>query len=147
MARKFYYVFDSAGKFCFSIFDTPDGLNTEEIKEKNQTVVETELVYDFANDYTLVDGEIVVKKGTTPGHSAPPKEEVAMLRLRHERNRLLVDVVDRISRIYTNQNKAVPQNVIDYRQELLDLPQNVVPEVDDLGNELTNVTWPDEPEE
>ena len=147
MARKFYYVFNSDGKFVFSLSETQDGLNTAEVEKEGQSVVETELVYDFTKDYTLVDGEIVVSAGTTPGHSAPPEEEVAMLRLRHERNRLLVDVVDRISRIYTNQNKAVPQNVIDYRQELLDIPDNVVPELDDQNNELTNVTWPDEPVE
>ena len=70
-----------------------------------------------------------------------------MIMLREKRDQLLADVVDRIARIYTNQNKAVPKKITDYRQALLDLPDNVVPEVDDLGNELTNVTWPDVPTE
>ena len=42
--------------------------------------------------------------------------------MRLQRNRLLVDNVDKSMRNYLHSGKAVPQSLIDYRQALLDLP-------------------------
>ena len=141
-----YWIFNQDGKWNSTTsgpIDSEDGYGLQE----GQIAVESDLVYDLTKEYTLVDGEIVVTVGTLPGHSPPPMADIAMFKLRDERNKLLEDVVDRIARIYTNQNKPVPQDVLDYRQTLLDMPDNVVPELNDLGTEFTNFTWPEEPTE
>lgn len=70
---------------------------------------------------------------------------VALDIMRKDRNRLLVEVVDTKARIYTNQNLEVPKSILDYRQALLDVPENNTPELDEDG-QLTGVTWPTEPE-
>ena len=138
-----YFIFNQDGKWNSSINDSLENY----VLLEGQISVESDLVYDWTKVYTLVDGEIVVTAGTEVWHSPPPIADVAMAKLREERNKLLEDVVDRIARIYTNQNKAVPQDVLDYRQTLLDMPDNVVPELDDSRNEFTNFTWPEEPTE
>ena len=141
-----YMIFNQDGKWNSSTSGSIDSEDGYALLE-GQIAVESDLVYDWTKEYTLVDGEIVVTAGTLIGHSPPARDICAMLKLREDRDRLLVDVVDKQARIYTNQNKAVPEKITDYRQTLLDLPDNVVPEIDDLGNELTNVTWPDVPTE
>ena len=140
---KQYMIFDKDGEWRFSV---EDSLDDYEIPEDYQ-IVEDNRKMDFTMAYTLVDGKVVEKKGTLPGHSPPPEAEVAMFKLRIERDRLLIDEVDRMSRIYTNQNKDVPKKIIDYRQELLDFPDNADPKIDSKTHELTNVTWPDVPTE
>ena len=136
---KQYWIFDEDGRFICTV----NGSITDYQLPDGHTVVEdVQLIPDESKD-----GEIVVTAGKLIGHSPPARDIVAMIMLREKRDQLLADVVDRIARIYTNQNKAVPKKITDYRQALLDLPDNVVPEVDDLGNELTNVTWPDVPTE
>ena len=139
---KQYWIFDKDGAWVCSINDSMDHYI---LPEGHIVVEDVSIIHEESKDYNLVDGKIVVTTGTSIWHSPPTRDIVAMLKLREERDKLLVDVVDRIARIYTNQNQAVPKKITDYRQALLDLPDNVVPEMDDLGNELTNVTWPDVP--
>ena len=55
------------------------------------------------------------------------------------------EYVDITMRGYLHSGQSIPQNLIDYRQALLDVPQNNTPEVnEDL--ELINVNWPTKPE-
>ena len=65
--------------------------------------------------------------------------------MRLQRNRLLVDNVDKSMRNYLHSGKAVPQSLIDYRQALLDLPENNTPKLNQDG-ELIGVNWPTKPE-
>ena len=67
-------------------------------------------------------------------------EPMRLLRL--ERNRRLVETDWRATVDYPGTDK---QLWLDYRQALRDLPATQEPKLDDQGN-LTNVTWPKEPE-
>ena len=67
------------------------------------------------------------------------------VRMRRDRDLLLQEYVDITMRGYLHSGQSIPQNLIDYRQALLDVPQNNTPEVnEDL--ELINVNWPTKPE-
>ena len=65
--------------------------------------------------------------------------------MRRERHYLLIENVDIPMRNYLHSGEAVPQELIDYRQALLDVPKNNTPTLDKDGN-LTGVTWPTKPE-
>ena len=69
----------------------------------------------------------------------------AEYQLRKKRYGLLIDNVDIPIRNYIHSGRAIPQALIDYRQALLDVPENNTPELDSDGN-LTGVTWPEKPE-
>ena len=47
--------------------------------------------------------------------------------MRKERHGLLIENVDIPMRNYLHSGKAIPQSLLDYRQELLDIPQNNTP--------------------
>ena len=65
--------------------------------------------------------------------------------MRRERFGKLADEVDKPMRNYLHSGQAIPQNLINYRQALLDVPENSTPAFDGDG-ELTGVTWPTKPE-
>ena len=65
--------------------------------------------------------------------------------MRKERHGLLIENVDIPMRNYLHSGKAIPQSLLDYRQELLDIPQNNTPKLNKDG-ELTCVNWPTKPE-
>ena len=65
--------------------------------------------------------------------------------MRKERHVLLIENVDIPMRNYLHSGKAIPQSLLDYRQELLDIPQNNTPKLNKDG-ELTGVNWPTKPE-
>jgi hypothetical protein len=64
--------------------------------------------------------------------------------MRKKRYGLLIDNVDIPIRNLLHSGQTVPQNLIDYRQALLDVPENNTPELDEDG-ELTGVDWPTKP--
>lgn len=64
--------------------------------------------------------------------------------MRRERHILLYENVDIPMRNLLHSGKAVTQELIDYRQALLDVPENNTPKLDEDGN-LTGVTWPTKP--
>ena len=66
-------------------------------------------------------------------------------RMRKERDMLLLQYVDIKMRDYLHSGQAIPQAWIDYRQAVLDVPQNNTPEIDE-NEELINITWPTKPE-
>ena len=65
--------------------------------------------------------------------------------MRKERHGSLIENVDIPMRNYLHSGKAIPQSLLDYRQELLDIPQNNTPKLNKDG-ELTGVNWPTKPE-
>ena len=65
--------------------------------------------------------------------------------MRKMRYGLIIDNVDKPMRNYLHNGQTVPQNLIEYRQALLDVPENNTPTLDSDGN-LTGVTWPTKPE-
>ena len=67
-------------------------------------------------------------------------------RMRRDRDMLLLQYVDIKMRSYLHSGQAIPQDWIDYRQAVLDVPQNNTPELnEDL--ELININWPTKPKE
>ncbi len=64
--------------------------------------------------------------------------------MRFERNRLLVENVDIPMRNLLHSGQTISQDLINYRQALLDVPENNTPTLDSDGN-LTGVTWPTKP--
>ena len=143
-AEKTFWIFDKDGDWRFTAHNSIEDM---EIPADHTVVQDNSRKHDWTKAYTLVDGKIVEAAGTLPGHFPPPEAEVAMFKLREERDRLLEDVVDKRSKIYYNQNKTVPKELTDYRQALLDLPDGANPILDDKGNEITNVDWPEIPTE
>ena len=94
--------------------------------------------------------EIVFKDPTI----APSEQEIQakiqelqaaepMRLLRIERNRRLAETDWRATVDYPGSDK---QSWLDYRQALRDLPATAEPTLDDDGN-LTNITWPEIPNE
>ena len=65
--------------------------------------------------------------------------------MRKERHGLLIENVDIPMRNLLHAGQVIPQELIDYRQSLLDIPENNTPELDSDGN-LIGVTWPTKPE-
>jgi len=65
-------------------------------------------------------------------------------RMRMYRDGKLQEEVDILMRSYLHSGQAVPQDLIDHRQALLDVPENNTPELDS-DDELTGVTWPTKP--
>ena len=61
--------------------------------------------------------------------------------LREERKQKFVELVDEPAKLYLNQNKTVPQSIVDVRKELCDLPTTVTPIMDEHGN-LSGFDWP-----
>ena len=66
-------------------------------------------------------------------------------RMRMYRDGKLQEEVDIPMRSYLHSGQAVPQDLIDHRQALLDVPDNNTPTLD-KDDELTGVTWPTKPE-
>ena len=69
----------------------------------------------------------------------------AEAQMRRERHYLLIENVDIPMRNYLHSGEAVPQELIDYRQALLEVHKNNTRTLDKDGN-LTGVTWPTKPE-
>ena len=67
-------------------------------------------------------------------------------KIREIRHGLLMEEVDIPMRNLLHTNQTIPQNLIDYRQELLDMTNDLTGiDLDEDGN-LTGVTWPTKPE-
>ena len=84
-------------------------------------------------DETLIQAKIAELKALKP-----------MRLLRQERNRRLAET-DWITLKAYSQKQDVSEDWANYMQALRDLPATADPQLDDQGN-LTNVTWPKEPE-
>jgi len=69
----------------------------------------------------------------------------APARMRMYRDGKLAEEVDIPMRNFLHSGHAIPQDLIDHRQALLDVPENNTPELDE-DDELTGVTWPTKPE-
>jgi hypothetical protein len=64
--------------------------------------------------------------------------------MRMYRDGKLAEEVDIPIRNFLHSGQAIPQDLIDHRQALLDVPDNNTPELDSDG-ELTGVDWPTKP--
>ena len=65
--------------------------------------------------------------------------------IREIRHGLLMEEVDIPMRNLLHTNQTIPQNLIDYRQELLDMTNDLTGiDLDEDGN-LTGITWPTKP--
>lgn len=73
------------------------------------------------------------------------KTQYAFIKLREERNRLLLNT-DKYTSIpdWPHENDTIKQLWINYRQLLRELPANSTPDLDTNGK-LVNVTWPIQP--
>ena len=65
--------------------------------------------------------------------------------IRRTRHGLLIDNVDIPMRGYLHSGQTIPQSLIDYRGELLDMTKNLTGYDLDKDGNLTGVTWPEKP--
>ena len=66
-------------------------------------------------------------------------------KIREIRHGVLMEKVDIPMRNFLHTNQTIPQNLIDYRQELLDMTNDLTGiDLDEDGN-LTGITWPTKP--
>jgi hypothetical protein len=89
-----------------------------------------------SGDLSLIDKDLVEAK------ISEIAIEVALQKLRMQRNQLLAQSDWRATVDYPGSNQAA---WLTYRQNLRDLPANSTPSLDDNG-QLTGVTWPTPPE-
>ena len=66
--------------------------------------------------------------------------------IRRTRYGLLIDNVDNSMRNYLHSGQTIPQSLIDYRAELLDITKDISGVDLDSDGQLTGVTWPTKPE-
>ena len=66
--------------------------------------------------------------------------------IREIRHGLLMEEVDIPMRNLLHTNQTIPQDLIDYRQELLDITNDLSGIDLDSDGQLTGITWPTKPE-
>jgi|APGre2960657373_1045057.scaffolds.fasta_scaffold15683_2 hypothetical protein len=95
--------------------------------------------WDPSNDDACPSNEELEQALITLSASEP------FVKLRSERNRLLSEC-DWIVIKAVSSGQQIPNEWIQYMQELRDLPSHVVPQLDELGNLLlSSVQWPKKP--
>ena len=66
--------------------------------------------------------------------------------IREKRHFLMQVEIDIPMRSLLHTNQTIPQNLVDYRQELLDMTNNLTGIDLDENGQLTGITWPTKPE-
>ena len=134
-----YTIFDSAGKIM-SLFSSNDQ-TVIDLNLKNVSYIEGH----YSDEY-YIDNTQPVKKGNCPGpnyyfdyttKSWQLDYNLAISQIRNQRNQLL-STVDRINPVwYASLTQAQQQELVAYRQQLLDVPQQ--------AGFPTDIVWPAKP--
>ena len=108
------------------------------------------MIYDLVSKYVLsadpqavvrsLDGVIEITSSVVSSTVEDLKPQLAVLKLRHQRNQLLQQ-----SDWMANSDVTMSEEWRVYRQALRDLPNTQTPSLDENG-QLTNITWPEKPQ-